>query len=69
MLPISYTIPSHILTVGRDPFAQGGYGDVYEGSLNGSKVCIKRVRMYTQEGPEKAIKVHRCCRCSPIRHY
>jgi len=69
MLPISYTIPSHLLTVGSDPFAQGPYGDVYEGTLNDSKVCIKRVRMYTQEGPEKAIKVRRrrCCfPCPPL---
>lgn len=51
-----------------DPFAQGGYGDVYEGIFNGSKVCIKRVRVYIQEEKE-AIKVHHRCRFFPVRHY
>ena len=65
IFPTSYTIPSDRLTTGPDPFAQGGYGDVYEGTLDGSKVCIKRVRMYIQEGPENALQVHHRFRCSP----
>ena len=40
---------------------------MYEGTLDGSRICIKRVRMYTQDGPQKAARV--CCRrrfpCSP----
>jgi len=30
---------------------------VYHGSLNGSRVCIKRVRGYSSDDPEKAAKV------------
>ena len=56
ILPTSYTLPSNHLSVSPDPFAAGGYGDVHEGTLDGSKVCIKRVRAY-QEGPQRATKV------------
>lgn len=31
---------------------------MYHGFLNGSRVCIKRVRVYTSYGPQKAAKVH-----------
>ena len=43
--------------VDRQPVASGGPGDVYEGWFDGSKVCVKRVRTYSKEGPEKAKKV------------
>jgi hypothetical protein len=56
MLPTSYTISSH-LTINPEPFASGGYGDVYQGSLNGLRVCIKRVRVYTKDDPKKAERV------------
>jgi len=39
-----------------DPFASGGYGDVYQGTLGGTTVCVKRVRAYVRDGPEKATK-------------
>ena len=51
-----------------DPFASGGYGDVYEGTLDGSRVCIKRVRVYARDGPKKATKAryrHRRSPCPP----
>ncbi|KAF9644320.1 kinase-like protein, partial [Thelephora ganbajun] len=56
ILPTSYTISSDLLDVSQDPFASGGYGDVYQGTLEGEKVCIKRVRVYTQDGPQKSNK-------------
>ena len=68
ILPTSYTLPSDLLKIGSDPFTSGGYGDVYRGTLGGSMVCVKRVRMYTQDGPHKAIKVcyrRRCFPCLP----
>ena len=68
ILPTLYTPPSQVLTIGRQPVASGGSGDVYEGTLNRSKVCVKRVRVYSVGGPEVAKKVlstHRflvpCC--------
>ena len=39
------------------PVASGGSGDVYEGTLDGLKVCVKRVRVYANEGVAKATKV------------
>ena len=57
ILPTLYTLSSVRLTVSPVPFASGGYGDVYEGSLDGSSVCAKRMRIYIRDGPEKAVKV------------
>jgi len=30
---------------------------VYEGTLDGSKVCVKRVRVYSRDGQTKSTKV------------
>lgn len=57
ILPSSYTTSSHRLNIGPEPFASGGYGDVYKGTLDGRRVCIKRVRVYIQDGPRKAARV------------
>ena len=65
MLPTLYTLSSDLLARNPDPFASGGYGDVYRGTLGDTKVCIKRVRAYTRDGPEKAIKVRYRCHCLP----
>ena len=68
ILPASCTLsPSH-LDINLHPVASGGPGDVYEGRLNGSKVCVKRVRVYSGDSPTKATKVHypipfRVCSC------
>ena len=56
ILPTSYTLSPHLLNIDPDPFASGGYGDVYGGTLDGSRVCIKRVRVYARDGPKKATK-------------
>ena len=47
----------HLLNVSPEPFTSGGFGDVYEGTLDGSRVCVKRIRVYTQDGPQKAARV------------
>ena len=57
ILPTSYTLSSHLLAMGPEPFASGGYGDVYDGTLDGSRVCVKRIRMYSRDGPGNAAKV------------
>ncbi|KAF9645427.1 kinase-like protein, partial [Thelephora ganbajun] len=44
------------LSIDPDPFASGGFGDVYHGTLNGSRVCVKRVRVYTRDGLQKVAK-------------
>ena len=30
---------------------------MYKGTLDGSEVCVKRVRIYSKDGPKKATKV------------
>ena len=57
ILPTSHVLSSSLLNIGRSPVASGGSGDVYEGTLNGSKVCVKRIRMYSKDGPKEATKV------------
>jgi len=57
ILPTSYILSSHPLNINRHPFASGGFSDVYHGVLDGSRVCIKRVRVYYRDGPGKATKV------------
>jgi len=57
ILPTSYTLSPPLLNISHDPVASGGIGDVYEGTLDGLRVCAKRVRMYSH-APEKAAKVH-----------
>ena len=58
ILPSSYTLTSSLLNIGGQPVASGGSGDIYKGKLNGSGVCVKRVRVYSKDGAGKAIKVH-----------
>ena len=62
ILPASFT-PLHRLTTSNEPFASGGCGDVYRGILDGSKVCVKRVRVYAINDQGKAAKVR-----SPLRY-
>ena len=58
ILPTSCTPLSDFLSVDPDPFAGGGYGDVYKGTLGDSKVCVKRMRVYTGDSLQKTAKVH-----------
>ncbi|KAF9649285.1 kinase-like protein [Thelephora ganbajun] len=46
ILPASYTLSAGLLKFDANPFASGGYGDVYLGTLGGSKVCARRMRLY-----------------------
>jgi len=57
ILPSSYTLSSSLINIGRQPLASGGSGDIYKGTLNGLEVCVKRVRVYSKEGPKKATRV------------
>lgn len=57
-LPQSYILESSLSIPNKYPVASGGSGDVYEGSLNGSKVCVKRLRIYAGDESPGAKKVH-----------
>lgn len=67
-LPQSYLLSVSLLEVDRWPIASRGSCDVYQGTYRGSKVCVKKLRVYSNGEPEKA----RCVRCqqfpaSPVR--
>ncbi|KAF9644746.1 kinase-like protein [Thelephora ganbajun] len=49
ILPSSYTISLHLLNISPDPFAHGSFGDVYHGTLDGTRICIKRLQAFCQE--------------------
>ena len=57
ILPTSYALSSDLLNIDPAPFIGGGYGDVHHGTLDGSRVCIKRIQVYG--GQKKATGV-RC---------
>ncbi|KAF9643878.1 hypothetical protein BDM02DRAFT_3191109 [Thelephora ganbajun] len=57
ILPTPYTLSADPLDIGSYPLDSGGYGDVYLGVLGGSKVSVKRVRMYVAEGPQRVTKI------------
>jgi hypothetical protein len=57
ILPPSYALPSQPLEINSLPFASGGSGDVYRGTLHGSDVCVKRIRVYTQDLRRTGAKV------------
>ena len=57
ILPISYILSSPLLNIDRQLSVSGGFSDIYKGSLDGSTVCVKRIRVYSQEGPERVTKV------------
>ena len=66
-LPRSYAISSR-LTVESDPFASGGFGEVYQGTLDGSSVCVKRLRAVIPEDFAVSIQV-RCQHLHPSYAY
>ena len=57
--PQSYVLSAPDLEVAERPFASIGPYDAHEGLLNGSKVCVKQLRMYSVEGPKDDKRV-RC---------
>ena len=58
-------ILSHLLTINPRPFDSGGFGEVYRGTLNGSPVCVKRLRVAPEEDLAVATQVRFQHRHSP----
>ena len=57
ILPTSCTLPLDGLKVDDHPFARGGFGDIYDGTLNGSAICVKRLQVPTKDELETTTKV------------
>ena len=50
-------LPDAHLITGSHPVASGAAADIYEGSADGRKVCVKRVRVYSDGDTWGAQKV------------
>ena len=48
-LPTSSALSSQVSLISNQPVASGGSGDVYEGTLDNLKVCVKRIRVYAKD--------------------
>ena len=57
ILPPSYTLSSQDLEVGLHPVAADGSGDLYMGTFNGLRVCVKRVRIHSKDNMTKVTRV------------
>ena len=57
MLPQSHVLQNSLLNVYERPIAARGPYDVYEASFNGSKVWVKRLRIYSGEGAGDVTRV------------
>ena len=44
-LPSSYTISGDLAKDGDDPVSSGGFSDIWEGTYNGTNVCIKHLKV------------------------
>lgn len=58
MLPTSYTILGTLLNTSTEPVSSGDFADIYEGTLKGSKVCVKQARISSEVSLQAAQKVH-----------
>ena len=57
ILPQSHVLSASDVNVGERPVASIGPCDVYEGSLDGSEVRVKRLRVYSIQGPKDEKRV------------
>ena len=57
ILPSSYILPPDLLKIELNPFAKGGFGDVYKATYNGSTVCVKRLGVRTSQEKLEADEV------------
>jgi len=62
-------IADTLLNTGDQPFASGALTDIYEGSLNGSKVCVQKARIYLTRDPREVRKVCYIFRSPPSYHF
>jgi len=58
MLPTSYMIPSTLLNASAKPVSSGNFAEIYEGTLKGSKICVKQARISSKDSSQTALEVH-----------
>ncbi|KAF9644348.1 kinase-like protein [Thelephora ganbajun] len=52
ILPKSYAISNTLLRTDTQPVASGAFADIYEGTLDGSRICVKQARIYSKDDPQ-----------------
>lgn len=62
-----YDLSPDLQNTGSYPFASGGYGDLYQVSLNGRGVRVKRMRVCSGDNRREATKVRFYVATFPIR--
>ena len=53
ILPTSYAVPGALSNASAKLISSGDVTDIYEGVLNGSKVCVKRARDPLEQAAQK----------------
>ncbi|KAF8156287.1 kinase-like domain-containing protein [Mycena galopus ATCC 62051] len=61
ILPASFFV-HNVYRDGLHAIAGGGFADVYKGTLNGSPVCLKVLRFFTQASEMRDKLLRNCCR-------
>ena len=56
LLPLSHILLAGALHLKERPFACGGFADVYEGTYDGSRVCIRKLRIISASDSGPATK-------------
>lgn len=56
LLPSSHILSNDHLNIQEEPFASGGYSDVYKGILSGLDVCVKELRVASTSSSDQARK-------------
>ena len=68
ILPTSRMPSSQSLNIDAEPFASGGFSRVFRGTLDGSRVCIKRIWVSTKNPAENAMEVRHQSHYFSYRH-
>jgi len=55
-LPSSYVLSAELLEIAGSPFAFSRYSDVFKGSYDGLRVCVKKLKVDSTDSPEKIAK-------------
>src|ERR1700712_1327634 len=62
ILPTSYALSFNCLSIHTEPFTSGEHIDVYGGTLGGSRICVKRARVYQDDQITR--RISKVCRCA-----
>ena len=62
ILPQSHVVSTDRLRIDEHPFASGGYSDAHMGTLDGSRVCVKKLRVAATSSSDRVKKESDRCK-------